>query len=219
MASKSKDPLLEGLTLPPGFRLTAPRRAVLAAFGQAALAGATISTYRAKAPSYRNTHGWVGGSRSSWGRAEMQAFRMMFKTGWIVSEDGGNAGSGYYRASNLKLKDPLPILAKRLCAVQALHAHTLETAEGKGQYEAELNAIEDTRGDWRALAYKNANDLRIMGEAGLVALYRQTVAAFEAAEAASARYEARKDAAKLLPLPPLDEALAWLVVQEMNKTH
>lgn len=216
MAKTTRDPILEGLTLPPGFRLTVPRKNVLAAFGEALLAGSNITTYRPKAPSYRNCHGWVRGSRDTWGRAEMQAFRMMYKAGWVQAPVTQQQGS-YYGSAHLTLKDPLPTLARRLCAVKALHSATLEKAEDKGAYEAELNAIEDTRGAWRSLSYANMKDLQRTGEAGVIDLYRKTVAAFAAHEAAEARFQARKEAATLLPLPPIDEALAWLVVKEMSK--
>jgi len=216
MAKTAQDPILAGLTLPPGFRLTAPRKKVLASFGEALLAGVDIVTNRTKAPSYRNCYGWVRGSRDTWAREEMQAFRMLFKAGWITVSVG-NQQSSYLNQVALLLKDPLPTLAKRLCAVKALYAAMLDKAEDVGAYEAERNETEDTRAEWRALAYRTAGDLVRIGEAGVLDLYRKTVAAFAAHDAAQARYEDRKKAAKALPLPSVDEALAWLVVKEMAK--
>lgn len=191
----ARDPILEGVELPKGLRLTKPRLAVLRKFGLAMLSGNNVYSYRPHNPTGRTLY-----NISLSGQSEYAALRVLVKNGMIGPDsDISGLSPRTYSRTNIIVKPPLGIVAKRLAAQEAM----LEERKEAMVDEEARDAI------WEMLqaSYKTKDLLELAEK------HQQALVKYEQEEA---RMDAAKAAADALP-KPLEEALVWLVSRELSR--
>jgi hypothetical protein len=204
-----RDPILDGIDLPKGLRLTKPRLEVLKRFGEAMLAHTEIFTYRPKKPTGRSLYGV-----SFNGASQYAAYRSLLHAG-LVGPVGNEwrLSASYWTKAQVALTPPLDIVAKRLAAQQALLRERQEQTRNDAAFEAAYEAQRDAHNVLWELVSSDYKTTELL----------EAAAAHQAAKAAfvreEARVEAAKEAAKLLPLPSLEEALAWLAAKELTQSQ
>ena len=200
-----RDPILGDVELPKGFRLTKPRLAVLKKFGQAMLARSEIYSYKPHNPTGRTLYGVSMSSQS-----EFAALRVMVHNGMIgpVGSDWQGTPRNHWRKTTIAVKPPFDQVARRLAAQEALLEERRNALMAEN--DAPYNEYRELKNELWQLVCEDFKTKDLLELAG------RTQAARAAMEREEARVEAAKEAAKALPMPTLDEALAWLVARELK---
>lgn len=196
------EPLLADLTLPKGARLTAARRAVLAALGAVLLERGVVELYRARVTSVN-----LRRSVRIRDRAQQLAVRGMAKAGWLTSTPVASW------CHKLVFAEPFETIAKRLAGASALREARI-TGKLEPLKQVEYSARET---QWaKARTFQNLDPSKAT-TSNVLEAWDAYGAAARALRHAEAQVEAAEEALKAEPVPTESEVLAWLVTRALAK--
>lgn len=208
----TRDPLLEGLMLPDGTRLTKVRRELLEKIGQALLDGNRIYIYSYHTQAPRLLLRKLNGLHLSGNLCA--AFRELVKQKVITLGPDVSSSTSYWHEHDVIFQEPWGAIAKRLASQQALDKQ--QKVVDSTARDAAYQALSDLRDEWviagNDAVYKGIfpSTSEVLALAGKIS---KALAAHQREEAAYAAEQARLAA---LPKPTPEEALTWLVSQQLK---
>lgn len=210
---KRLERLMEGLSLPAGFRLTPAREKMLRALGMNILKHGKLTCYG----QYLTTRRLSQRYSIKWDGKAKAAFRGMGKAGWIKLDLSGDPTSGYWRERPVVFQEGLEQLAKRLGARQILWeerraAVVLRASEAHDEVTRKLYAA-------KAILNKTVFNNMANDDNDVLASIRGVRAITHELSEAERELERARESVARIPEPTEEEAFTWLMQRELEKSR
>ena len=212
---KRLEKLMEGLSLPDGFRLTPAREGMLRALGMTMLKTGNLTCYG----QYLTTRRLAQRYSIKWDNKAKAAFRGMAKAGWIkIGDLNGDGVAGYWRERPVVFQDGLAQLAKRLGARQVLweerrSAVILRASEAHDEVARRLYAARSILNKTVFVSATSSSDNDVLS-----AIRGVRALTTELSEAERELERARESVARI-PEPTEEEAFTWLMQRELERSR
>ena len=207
--------LMDGLTLPKGFKLTPVREKLLRALGMHMLQEGPLKCYgpRVNVRSVQGSWRWASGVSS----AEKAALRGMNKAGWVkaVTREEVVPGRSYrWVTHDVVFQEGIEQLAKRLGARQILWQERRQT--GTEMAEEALREMREKLYEARRIMAGVSHN-PTLNDNDVLETYKKLREATAEVSEAELELERVKTQVGEIPQPTEDEAFSWLMQRELTR--